>query len=86
MAAVRVAEGSYAMAIEEAQMAIKLNPRDVQAVHILGQAYVEQKDISQAKKVYEAIVTQIPQDPLAHYQLGLIDQQDKKFSKSDYAF
>jgi tetratricopeptide (TPR) repeat protein len=69
------------MAIEEAQMAIKLNPRDVQAVHILGQAYLQQKDISQAKKVYQTIVQQIPQDPLAHYQLGLIDQKDKKYQE-----
>jgi tetratricopeptide (TPR) repeat protein len=75
---VRMAEGSYTMAIQEAQMAIRLNPRDVQAVHLLGQAYLRQKDISQAKKVYEAMVKQIPQDPVDHYQLRLIDRQDKK--------
>jgi len=79
---VRMAEGSYSMAIDQAQMAITLNPRDVQAVHFGGKAYLRQKDIAQAKKVYEAIVKQIPQDSVAHYQLGLIDRQDKKYEEA----
>ena len=50
LALVRMDEGSYTMAIEEAQMAIRLNPRDVQAVHLLGQAYLRQKDIFTSEK------------------------------------
>ncbi len=75
---VRMAEGSYGMAIEEAQTAIRLNARDVQAVHLLGQAYLKQKNVAQAKKVYQSIVKQIPQDAIAQFQLGVIDRQDKK--------
>ncbi len=71
----RMAEGSYPMAIEGAQMAIRLNPLDLQAVHLFGQPYLRQKDISQAKKVCEAIVKHIPQDPVAHCQLGDIDRE-----------
>ncbi|WNM64036.1 tetratricopeptide repeat protein [Candidatus Nitrospira neomarina] len=82
LAVARMAERSYKMAIEEAQMAIRLNPRDVQAVHILGQAYFGEKDFSSAKNVYQAIIDQIPQDAIAHFQLGLIDQQDKKVQEA----
>ena len=77
-----MAEGSYKMAIEEAQMAIRLNPRDVQAVEILGQAYFGEKDFSAAKKVYQAIIDQIPQDAIAHFHLGVIDQQDKRVKEA----
>jgi tetratricopeptide (TPR) repeat protein len=77
LAWLRMGEGSFEKAVEEAQMALRLNPRDVQAVHLLGQAYLRQKDVTQAKKLYQAIVEQLPHDPVAHFQLGLIDQQDQ---------
>ena len=77
LAFVWMAEGSYGMAIEEAQQAVRLNARDVQAVHLMGQAHLRNKDTSIAKKVYEAIVKQIPQDAVAHFQLGLLARQEK---------
>ncbi len=78
LAWVRMLEGSWDLAIEEAHRAIQLNPRDVQTVHFLGEAYLRKQDVTQAKKVYQSIIEQIPQDPLAHYQLGLIAQHDRQ--------
>ncbi len=82
MAIVRLAEGSYDLAIEEARAALQLNPRDLQAVHILAQAFLGNKDVGQAKRLYEAIVDKVPQDFTAHYKLGLIARQDKKYQEA----
>ena len=72
LATVRLAEGSYDMAIEQAEMAFRMNSRNIRAVRILGEAYLRKGEVSRAKRIYEAIVEQIPQDAPSHYSLGLI--------------
>jgi tetratricopeptide (TPR) repeat protein len=77
LATVRLAEGSYDMAIEQAEMAFRMNSRNIRAVRILGEAYLRKGEVSRAKRIYEAIVEQIPQDAPSHYSLGLIARGDK---------
>ncbi len=77
LAGIRLAEGSYDLAIEEAQAAFKLNPRNLPSVRVLGEAFFRKGEIAKAKKVYEAIVHNIPLDASSHYRLGLISGRDK---------
>ncbi len=77
LAGLRLAEGSYDLAIEQAQAAFKLNPRNLPSVRVLAEAFFRKGEIAKAKKVYEAIVHNIPNDASSHYRLGLIAGHDK---------
>ncbi|MDA0738723.1 MAG: tetratricopeptide repeat protein [Nitrospirae bacterium] len=77
LAGIRLAEGSYDLAIEQAQAAFKLNPRNLPSVRVLAEAFFRKGEIAKAKKVYEAIVGNIPTDASSHYRLGLISGRDK---------
>ena len=79
LAAVRLASGDFNSAIKEAKTGIRLNPRNLKAVRILGSAYLQKGEIAKAKKVFEMIVEQVPQEASSHYQLGLIARNDKRW-------
>ncbi|MCZ6801044.1 MAG: tetratricopeptide repeat protein [Nitrospirae bacterium] len=82
LATVRLADGSYDMAIEQAEIAFRMNSRNIRAVRILGEAYLRKGEVARAKRIYEAIVEQIPQDAPSHYSLGLIARSDKDMKGS----
>jgi len=77
LAGIRLAEGSYDLAIEEAQAAFRLNPRNLPSVRVLAEAYFRKGEIAKAKRVYQGIVNNLPQDASSHYPLGLIAGRDK---------
>jgi tetratricopeptide (TPR) repeat protein len=80
LAGIRLAEGSYDLAIEEAQAAFRLNTRNLPSVRVLAEAYFRKGEIAKAKKVYEAIVEQLPMDASSQYRLGVIAGNDKDFN------
>ena len=82
LATVRLADGSYDMAIEQAEIAFRMNSRNIRAVRILGEAYLRKGEVARAKRIYEAIVEQIPGDAPSHYSLGLIARSDKDIKGS----
>jgi len=77
LAGIRLAEGSYDLAIEEAQAAFRLNPRNLPSVRVLAEAFFRKGEIAKAKRVYQGIVNNLPQDASSHYRLGLIAGRDK---------
>lgn len=77
LAAVHLAEGSNDLAVEQAQAAIRLRPRNLQAIGILGDAYLRKGELGKAKQVFDAIVKAVPKDTFSHYRLGMIARAEK---------
>lgn len=78
LAALHLAQGSSDLAIEQAQAAILLNRRNVQAAVILADAYLRKGDLTKSKEVFEEIAKVLPKEPLLSYRLGLIARAEKK--------
>ena len=78
LAATHLAGGSPDLAIEEAQAALRLNPRNIQAAIILGEAYFRKHDLVKSKQVFETFVKVLPNEALGYYRLGLIERGDNK--------
>jgi len=79
LAALQLAQGLDNEAIEQAQIALRLNPRNVQPAMILGEAYLHKSDAAKAGQVFEAITKALPNQKVAHHRLGLI----ARFQKQD---
>ena len=77
LAGLHLAEGSYDLAIEQAQAGLRLNGRNLQAATILGDAYLRKNDLAKAKLTFEAIAKALPKEPLSRYRLGLIARNEK---------
>jgi tetratricopeptide (TPR) repeat protein len=77
LAGLHLAEGSYDLAIEQAQAGLRLNGRNLQAATILGDAYLRKNDLAKAKQTFEAIAKALPKEPLSRYRLGLIARSEK---------
>src|SRR5438445_3757440 len=82
LAAIHLAEGSADMAIEQAQAAIQLNPRNVQAAIISGDAYLRKGDFAKGKQVFEAVAQALPKEAVGPYRLGLIARAEKNDAKA----
>lgn len=67
--------GRTAEAIPYFQQALKLNPDHLIALENLGNAYRQQKNWDEARKVLERAVTVGPQDAEANYSLGMVYAQ-----------
>jgi tetratricopeptide (TPR) repeat protein len=78
LAAMYAAEGSYDLAIEEAQAAVRIKGRNVRAAVVLGEAYLRKGEVAKGRQAFEAIVEAIPNDSSSLYRLGLIARADKK--------
>ncbi len=68
-------EGRTAEAIPYFQEALKLNPDHLIALENLGNAYRQQKNWDQARKLLERAVAVGPQDAEANYSLGMVFAQ-----------
>ncbi|CUQ67426.1 tetratricopeptide repeat protein [Candidatus Nitrospira inopinata] len=75
-------EGSSDLALEHAQAAVQLNPRNVQAAFIAGDAYLRKGDFAKSKQVYEAIGKALPKEALVPYRLGLVARAEKNDAKA----
>lgn len=77
LARIYLVDGSADLAIEHAQAAIQLNPRNVQAAIIAGDAYLIKGDIVKSKQVFETIAKALPKEPIGPYRLGLVASAEK---------
>jgi tetratricopeptide (TPR) repeat protein len=68
-------EGRTADAIPYFQEALRLNPDHLVALDNLGNAYRQQKQWDEARKVLERAVAVGPEDPEANYSLGMVFAQ-----------
>ncbi len=82
LAQMYLAEGSADLAIEQAQAAIQLNPRNIQAAIIAGDAYLLKGDTAKSKQVFEAIAKALPNEPVGPYSLGLVAHAEKNDAKA----
>ena len=82
LAQMYLAEGSADLAIEQAQAAIQLNPRNVQAAIIAGDAYLLKGDIAKSKQVFEAVAKALPNEAVGPYSLGLVARAEKNDAKA----
>ena len=78
LAEIYLADGSTDMAIEQAQAAIQLNPRNVQAAIISGDAYLRKGDFAKSKQVFEAVAQALPKEALGPYRLGLVARAPRR--------
>lgn len=76
-------EGHMAEAIPYFQQALKLNPDHLVALENLGNAYRQQKQWEDARKILERAVEIGPEDPEANYSLGMVYAQ---LNDSDRAY
>jgi len=82
LAQIYLSEGSLDLAIEQAQAALQLNPRNIQATLILGDAYLRKGDFAKSKQIFEAITKALPKEPIGPYRLGLVAQAEKNDAKA----
>lgn len=86
LAALQLAQGSLDLAIEQAQVAMLLNRRNVQAAVILADAYLRKGDRRNSKQIFEEIAKVLPNNPLPAYRLGLIARAEKKDAEALFHF
>ena len=77
LAQIHLAEGSDDLAIEQAQAAIQVNPRNVQAAIISGDAYLRKGDLAKSRQVFEAVAKALPKEAIGPYRLGLVARAEK---------
>lgn len=82
LAQIHLSEGSLDLALEQAQAAIQINPRNVQAAIIAGTVYLRKKDLMQSRKMFEAIAQATPKEPVGPYNLGLVALADRNTTKA----
>ena len=82
LAEIHLAEGSADLALEQAQAAIQLNPRNVQAAIISGDAYLRKGDFTRIKQVFEAVGQTLPKEAVGPYRLGLVARAEKNDAKA----
>lgn len=82
LAELLLAQGETDMALEHAGAALQLNPRNVQAALITGDAYLRKGDYSKSKQVYQAIAKALPNESIGPYRLGLVAHAEKNDAKA----
>jgi len=68
-------EGHTDEGIENFQKALKLNPNHLIALENLGNAYRQQKNWGEARKIFDRALANNPDDPEANYGLGMVFAQ-----------
>jgi tetratricopeptide (TPR) repeat protein len=82
LARMYLAEGTADLAIEHAQAAIQLNPRNVQAAIISGDAYFQKGDLAKCKQIFDVISQALPKEAIGPYRLGLVARAEKNELKA----
>jgi tetratricopeptide (TPR) repeat protein len=68
-------ETSYDLAIEQARHVLRVNPGHVQALMILGDAYLAKQDLEKSATVLRGLAQAIPNDPQILYRLGILSME-----------
>jgi tetratricopeptide (TPR) repeat protein len=82
LAEIYLTEGSPDMAIEQAQAAVQLNPLNIPAVVIEGDAYLRKGDFTKSRRVYETIAKALPNEFIGPYRLGIVAHAEKNDPKA----
>lgn len=82
LAELYLAEGSADLALEQAQAAIQLNPRNVQAAIISGDAYLRKGDVAKSRQIFETVAQALPKESIGPYRLGLVAHAEKNDTKA----
>lgn len=82
LAQLYLTEGSLDLALEQAQAALQVNPRNLQAAVISGDASLRKGDLVKSRQVFESIAKALPKEPIGPYRLGLVARAEKNPAKA----
>ncbi|MGE0642968.1 MAG: tetratricopeptide repeat protein [Nitrospira sp.] len=82
LAQLYLTEGSLDLALEQAQAALQVNPRNLQAAVISGDASLRKGDLVRSRQVFESIAKALPKEPIGPYRLGLVARAEKNTAKA----
>ncbi|MEQ1845955.1 MAG: tetratricopeptide repeat protein, partial [Nitrospira sp.] len=82
LAQIYLSEGSTDLALEHAQAAIQINPRNVQAVILSGDAYLRKGDAGKSRQVFDALSKALPHEPIGPYRMGLVARAERNDAKA----
>jgi len=74
---VRMAAGDLKGAEQALKRLVEVDPQNLQAYAFLGQMYVRQKRIPDAKREYTAVIRQRPRSVPAHTMMGLLSEAEQ---------
>jgi Tfp pilus assembly protein PilF len=81
-AKVRMATGDTAGTEAALKKLLEVDPQNLQAYGFLGQIYVKQKRIADAKREYAAVIRQRPRSVPAHTMLGLLAEAENDIPRA----
>ncbi len=82
LAKVHLAQRSYDLAIEQAEAALRINPRNFSPLFLLGEAYWKKGDASKAQTAFGSIAKIAPDYPKLQHYLGLIARAQHRNSEA----
>lgn len=81
-AAEKVKAGDYDAAISKLKAVLDKNPKDTNALYVVGMAYLKKKMWPEATQSFLQVADLSPTFAAAYYQLGICYQQQKELSKA----
>ena len=81
-AAEKIRLGEYDAAISELTTILKKNPKDANALYLLGMAYLKKKKWAEAAVPFSTLARLSPAFAAVYYQLGICYQQQKEPEKA----
>lgn len=82
LAQLHLEEGSVDLALEQAQAALQLDPRNAQAAIISGTTYLRKGNLVKSRAIFESIMQAFPKEPIGPYNLGLVAHAEKHDGKA----
>ncbi|KPJ86550.1 MAG: hypothetical protein AMS17_12075 [Spirochaetes bacterium DG_61] len=76
------ARGTPERAIQYLNKALSLNPDDIEIMEELGSIFSAQKKYPEASGVFQSILQKDPDNPIGHYQMGLIKSVYKQHKEA----
>jgi tetratricopeptide (TPR) repeat protein len=74
-----------AAAENEALEVLRRNPANMQAAALYGDSFLDRKEWKKAEQVYEALIKQMPENPLGYFRMGISKKaQDKPTEAAGY--
>ncbi|MFO0699147.1 MAG: tetratricopeptide repeat protein [Nitrospira sp.] len=77
LAQIYLAEGSTDLALQEAHVALQIDPRNIQAAIISGEAHLSKGEFAKSRQVFDLISKALPKEPIGPYHLGLVARSEK---------